>query len=338
MLIAYLSPVIERPFFDTTVREVASAAVLKGASGWQRLAMAHRARGALRVLAPIVVRRDTLTNTAWETVVTQAIRIGEGDRFADLFTSTEALSSHPSRTRLADACAALGIDITGVLQLGPLVQRIWRAFEPAAHAEMYDRTTRLPHASITDLFDRADGSLGSGWEELEGSTWAVASNQARSTAGGTIRTTRRTEASFPDNQWAQAEVERTAGGFTGVGVRIAADGDSYLGFMDDTTVTLYDHTGGGGVSSLDSAAHASSAGVFQTMLVEVVGASITVDMEGVEVCSATDSAYASGKPGMASVNSNSDLDDFSCIDAVAPLRLLRPNSLRPRPFAPGIAR
>jgi hypothetical protein len=338
--IAYLVPVLERAFGPTWRREPEGLDVLRGASGFQG-ARIHHPRGALLPATVLVVDRDTLTNAAFEAAVPDAVKLGDADRFDALWTSTDPVAAGARRTRIAALAGALGIDLSDLTTLGPIVQRIWRRLEPAAAAGMYDVTIARGPETIFDDFNRADEALTAGsWLQVEGTNWAVVSNQARETAISGIATCRRSEAAgFPDNQYAQVKCLFTIGGISSPAARMDATGTSYVVVLSASNADLYYHTGGGGVTLVQAFAVVNVISTFLTIKIDCQGTTIAVDREGANIISTTDGNVTAGRPGMACQNANQDLDDFQCTDSLsASERLRRPNVLRPRPFAPGIGR
>lgn len=313
--ILYLCPMVEVPFGDTWSREPQGLVVLRGASGWRRASICQP-RGALLPFTALVVERDTLTNTAFETAVPNAIKIGDADRFDQLWDSTDMVTGQ-RRTRINTIATQLGLTVTDLTQLGPMVQRLWRRLERAAAPDMYAPVIPTGPQTITDNFNRADGTLGSNWEEVEGADWEVVSNAARYTnVSGTFHTARRIESAFPDNQYAQAMIERTgAGNYSSPAPRMGATGTCYLILADATGCDLRYHTGGGGFTLVDSVADTNAADTMTLFKIDCQGTTIAVDKSGSNLFTRTDSNVTAGKPGLLAIRENADFDDFECTDA-----------------------
>lgn len=176
---------------------------------------------------------------------------------------------------------------------------------------------------ILDDFNRA--SLGSGWESAIGTIWAInASTTVRPVTAFATTAIRRTEASFPNDQYSQAKVELVAGAeFTrpAVAVRMDASGNCYFARLNSTSVDLYKRVAGT-VSYVNDTAQTVVRDTFYTLKIEVIGTSIKVYLDGVEKLSSTDSSLTSGKPGLYAITQSgganlSDFDDFECTDAVS---------------------
>jgi hypothetical protein len=215
------------------------------------------------------------------------------------------------RTRLQD----LSLPTTACTRR-ELFYRISHRLEPALHDASYEPIPPGPPQTITDTFNRANEVLTAGsWVEIEGTNWEVVSNQARETTAVGVSTCRRSEATFPDDQYAQSKCKFTAGGASTPAGRVGATGTSYLVLLDADSVDLYWHAGGGSSTLITSAAATQVSGTLYTIKIICTGTTIAVDREGSNVISTTDSNVTAGKPGMASNNANQDQDDFECTDA-----------------------
>ena len=182
--------------------------------------------------------------------------------------------------------------------------------------------------AITDNFDRADGAPGANWVEVyltAGKASAgIVSNQFRSNQSFTYSHWRRTEATFPDDQYAQTSSKFDAVGFIGGQAfgRVSNDGDGYLaGGRWTTTISVLDRIDNGTTTSyLTEASRVHVTGTYYTIKVQAVGSTITAFEGGTEIMSATDSTYTSGKPGIFTYDSGGSAneaacDDFECTDA-----------------------
>ena len=139
---------------------------------------------------------------------------------------------------------------------------------------------------------------------------------------------RRTEYSFPADQYAEAKVTFTTGAEaagTRPAVRCDINGNCYNAKLDTNLLTLFKVTGGNG-SGLGTDGYltesgvgvvTASAGNEYLVRISVSGTTVKGFVDGVEVASVTDSSLASGKPGVI-LTGNADqptLDDFACTDA-----------------------
>jgi hypothetical protein len=170
-------------------------------------------------------------------------------------------------------------------------------------------------STLSDDFNRA--SLGSDWERVLGDTdWAInASTTARPGDDFADTAMRRTETSFPNDQFAEAKIEFESSGSNraGVAVRMDASGDCYFARINDTGVEVWKRVGGTNTFVTDWGS-TLSAGTFYTVRLAVVGTTLKLSVNGLLRATVTDSALTSGKPGLwASTNDSSgfpDLDDF----------------------------
>jgi hypothetical protein len=177
-------------------------------------------------------------------------------------------------------------------------------------------------APVVDDFNRANGALGSGWEHVLGaSAMVISSNTAIAGASFEQEIERRSEATFPDDQFAQAKIQFTTGANaseTGVAVRIDGSGNCYYCRVGDTTITLRKIVAGTDSFITDfSLAHSVS--TYYTVKLEVIGNNLIVTENGVERINTNDTSLTTGKPGIY-CNGNSDrpaLDDFEATAGTA---------------------
>ena len=178
--------------------------------------------------------------------------------------------------------------------------------------------------AITDNFNRA--ALGANWEAAEGTVWTInGSTTVRPVSTYTRTAIIRTEAAFPNDQYAQADIQWTNTAdqsYGGLMVRGNGANTYYLVRFDTGNVggmTLYKRVAGAETYLGDVAASQAASGATVTVKLEAIGTAIKVYVGGVEKISATDSAIASGKPGLHAFTGNQaiDFDNFECTDASA---------------------
>jgi hypothetical protein len=171
--------------------------------------------------------------------------------------------------------------------------------------------------TVSDDFNRADGGLGGNWTRITGGTSGdapvIASNKAQ--GFGNLSGALRSAESFANDQSASVEAQASlpSGGWIGAVVRgnlAGTVGDNiYVGiyfFTDPSYVMqLYKRVtgsftqltnllGGGDTIGLGSSPVAAGT-VFK---VDATGTTITFSKDGVAQIQATDSAHASGAPGI----------------------------------------
>lgn len=178
--------------------------------------------------------------------------------------------------------------------------------------------------AITDTFTRADGGLGSNWTALNGSTWAVVSNQAECQGGNYGgRVAIRSEASFPNDHYAQVKCLYNSSVDTGRGspiVRGATGPDGYVLAVRAANYTEIHRLDNGAETYLGDGLHAvNSADTLYTYKITATGSTIAGAREGTQFASVTDSTYGTGAPGMYGHMGNHNLvfDDFESTDATA---------------------
>lgn len=108
----------------------------------------------------------------------------------------------------------------------------------------------------------------------------------------------RNDGSFADDQYAEAKIAQvgSAAQYMGVCVR-AGNGDAYAFVVDGTNYLMWKLIGYGSYTQLAFAALAVTAG--DTIRLEASGTTLTAKLNGATVTTVTDSALASGRPGVA---------------------------------------
>lgn len=158
----------------------------------------------------------------------------------------------------------------------------------------------LTLASVTDNFP-STGALSANWTSISGgdftSTLTVASANNVGTsvtfsAGAAIYT----GAGFSDTQTSQVTVQTTPGAAYNVGacVRMTATGNGYcFDSANSPQLKVYTAKVGAWIGSCSGAPT-----IGQTLQITATGTTIAGLVNGVQVCSATDSTYSSGSPGI----------------------------------------
>lgn len=228
----------------------------------------------------------------------------------------------PQRKHLLNHAEAMKMnpDIFYKLTVGDAIRKILKHREPAAHDTMYEHVIPFVKQTITDNFNRA--SLGPDWENIE-STWAInASTTARPQTANVASAMRRTESSFPNDQFSQCDIMIQSGAQPSKGgtmVRCDAGGTYYYGFIAGTTETdLWRRVTASSSVFITCGAGGATVDVLIAMKVTVTGTTITVDLGGSQKINTTNSVIASGKPGVIQVTGDvpADSDNFSCTDAI----------------------
>ena len=230
----------------------------------------------------------------------------------------------------------------------------------------------------TDDFNRANSSsLGANWSVQVGSSSAgigVDSNQVYIDAGATVFVYYNAVLP-PDDQYCQAKFIETGTNTDRWAVAVRAQSGAasgYYGGRNQSSFGTYElriwkrDAAGPTLTSLAVEA-SSSLAVNDVIKLEVSGTTFNLYVNGVFRLTATDSQFASGYAGLSirqasGTNTLPVLDDWEVGDSIAsrtPLvgslvvtgiapvvassaaaasKILRPNNIRPRAFAPGIAR
>lgn len=143
--------------------------------------------------------------------------------------------------------------------------------------------------TVSDNFDRADGSLGSSWN-VDAGSWAIASNAAKTTGSFTNRARYLTALTGSD-QYAQITLS-TLGSSTGVTVRAATTiswDDGYTAAVDASGVVTLRAQYQNGTASTIATSAAGTAASGDTLRVEALNTTIRALVNGTEVLSVTDS-------------------------------------------------
>lgn len=177
--------------------------------------------------------------------------------------------------------------------------------------------------AITDSFTGTDGAaLGSGWELAEGTlAWEINSNKARPRDNYAYSFMVRTEASFPDDQYAECLCGYFTGDSysrTGPGVRISGSSGYYL-IIADTSLGLY-RRNAGTFTEITTVSITHTKDVPEVFRLTATGTGLVATQGGVERINTTYSgtgALTSGKPGMLGLRQSQypTCDDFACTDA-----------------------
>ncbi len=175
---------------------------------------------------------------------------------------------------------------------------------------------------ITDDFNRA--SLGANWAAAEGTIWAInASTTVRPVSSYAHTGIIRTEAAFPDDQYAQVDTRWTATSddcHGGLRVRSNGTTTAYVTYFDTGNtgiLYLYKRIAGANTYLGDSGSSVLAVDTTGTIKLEAIGTAIKVYVGGVQKISVTDSAITSGKPGLHAFTGDQkvDFDNFECTDA-----------------------
>lgn len=206
----------------------------------------------------------------------------------------------------------------------------------------------------SDDFNRSDSSdLGTVWDVVSGTSNAqILSNRATTTTDNADHAEIYNGVSWPDDQWAAitvhsiSSVSRVAAGVRWSGSAVTG----YIAECSPSQITLY-RAVSGSWTSLGSYSGTVSGG--DVVLLEASGSSLTVKQNGTTRITATDSSISSGAAGIYLWRAAGEPANTHGIDAWeagdfdtgggggggGALAVHRKEpALRPRPFAPGLAR
>lgn len=193
-------------------------------------------------------------------------------------------------------------------------------------------------ATYSDDFEAGDtypsNDIGANWTIFDGNL-SIFQGQV---VGNSIGFALYSAGTFAADQYSEVTLSFSAGGQTAL-VR-AAGGDYYYGIIQ-TGVSTYSITKVVGGSSTTLASGSGTAAVGDVLRLEISGSAITLKNNGSTIDSVSDSSLTSGKAGLGSTDPGFRIDvwgggDFSTFTPSA--AFLKPNVLRPRIFAPGVAR
>lgn len=162
---------------------------------------------------------------------------------------------------------------------------------------------------FSDNFNRADGALGTPWAVVEGAL-AIVSNQVAPPSGGPH--TSRVNQTFAADQWAEADLAGFSAGGHGIGPALRVNGSD-----------LYYMWNGGSFNTVEIVKRVS--GTYTTIgpgvacpaafkgRLEAQGSTIRAYVNGVLAITTTDSALATGQPGiLGNAGSGPTLDNYRC--------------------------
>ena len=164
---------------------------------------------------------------------------------------------------------------------------------------------------VTDDFNRADGGLGANWTNNSGfSPLAIVSNTCKGSGGGAHNVASYTAAgTAPADQYAQFKVT-TTGGFIGPVLRSNGTGTFYTCYYNAGAATIYKWIGGS-ATQIDTGCAALTPAINDVVYLEVLGSALTFKVNGVSVCTATDSSITgAGYTGIDIFDTGAAVDDF----------------------------
>ncbi|GAA3788461.1 hypothetical protein GCM10022226_03880 [Sphaerisporangium flaviroseum] len=181
----------------------------------------------------------------------------------------------------------------------------------------------MPSASAATLFgdDFQDGDA-AGWSRSGGSWSVVADGSQALRQSGTSADARAVAGAGWSDQAVQARVKPIVFNGSGRNVAILARAQStssyyFLGLSNSGSVVLGKRTGGGLVT-LASAPTTVTTGTWYTLRLEAFGTTLRGFVNNVQVVSATDTTYASGRAGLAGYYASASFDDVLVTDVGGP--------------------
>lgn len=196
------------------------------------------------------------------------------------------------------------------------------ALAAAIAATLLGALALVPSASAATLFgdDFEDGDT-TGWSRSGGS-WSVVTDGSRAyRQSGTGADARALAGAGWTGQSVQARVRPIAfngtGRYAAVLARAQSTSAHYFLGVGDGGVVLGKRSGGGPVT-LATAAATVTPGTWYTVRLEAFGTSLRGFVDGVEVVSATDATYSSGRAGLAGYYASASFDDVLVTDVGGP--------------------
>lgn len=177
--------------------------------------------------------------------------------------------------------------------------------------------------TISDNFNRPDGSLGSNWTTVTGaSAPAISGDQVTAGTNSTPNAAYWSADSFTNDQYAQAQftTPEVSGQYgPGVAVRLSASGHGYFLWYGNTdnTVTIFRMDSPGNIVTLKQSGTLTIS-TTDTWRLEADGSYLFAYQNGNLVLQAIDSHYTSGSPGIWLYNNTNDLDNWAAGDSTPP--------------------
>jgi putative esterase len=174
----------------------------------------------------------------------------------------------------------------------------------------------------SDDFNRANGSLGTGWAAISGGAMSISSQQVigkANTNTGEIRTAE----SYPSDQFSQIQVTSkalTGGQWIAAAVRMQSSGqNAYAGLyywnFGSPELMLFKRSGGSW-SQLGGVYNSGALAAGTQLQLTAVGSTISLLQNGVQRLSVTDTSFTGGAPGIMAFG-NSTADNWSGGSATA---------------------
>lgn len=328
MLSVYLAPTVEVTLNGVKYRDPYGLALARTCIGYVR-SWAHIPRGVLVPYTLLVVQADDFAPLDADSQLQLLVR---GAKIKDALDADPTPRTLPLAVR--NRLGVLGVDGNGNLTARQVLRRLSSRLEPALTETSYEDSPAEQRSSITDDFNRANGALGSGWTEVynfrspgvPGATPLIVSNHVEAQQDFTASMWRRSETSFPADHYAQVKsIFRSGDPGSSVNPMCRVDASTGSGYTYTNQSTTYKemrradgetyvYLTDGPVTQVD--------GVTYTTKIQATGSSIALYFEGSgsSFASATDSTYATGKPGMrvnaVTTPSDSVGDDWEGTDAL----------------------
>lgn len=259
-----------------------------------------------------------------------SIRIAGGtfDKFSELIADlrTREFNGRKIPNRVKNILIAEGMSDITDFNIGELVRKVITRLEPAYADDMYERTNPKSKQTITDTFTGSDGTLlsshDSNWASVDGTEWQIQGNRGELTDNYSTSVMRRVDNTFPDDQYAETDspIEVNDGPSCHVpAVRVDGSGNCYNAADPDIGNVEIREWNGSTNAYIGDGTPSLSYNTDYTWRVEVVGTTITLDIDATEYVSTTDSTLTSGNPGMFCLVNGlvNGVDEFRCTDADA---------------------
>lgn len=162
----------------------------------------------------------------------------------------------------------------------------------------------------SDAFTGESVPLSASWATPTVGGWLITSNRAGGTNGGGFNLVAWAADTLSANQYAQAVSTVTGGDASGPVVRIqsgSVGGYVLDWYAPDSSITLQRIDSSGPTTA--TLASCGTAATAPTLKISISGTSLTGYVNGVSACTATDTTYASGQPGIFAYQGGS-VDDF----------------------------
>jgi len=235
-----------------------------------------------------------------------------GEKFSELIAQARTFKFPGNKIpkRFENVLVAMGMGDVTDPEPGNMLFKVLKRLEPAAFDGMYEVKRTPVKQTITTTFTGSNGTgittHDSGWDVLTG-TEPVLDGSGSLKPATTYEYLKcvRNESAFPDDHYVEVDAFINDSGdgddFVGPAIRIQSGGTEYCYLLTNAGagyVEIRKQTGAETFTYVSDASPSIVNDTYYNWRLEAVGTTLTLDIDGTEEISTTDSTYSSGKPGI----------------------------------------